>query len=187
MTETKETYSPKEWIVHRHYGVGQVQGTEKKNISGEENDYYRIKTRNSTIWVAVDQLDENQFRPIATPQEFDEILAILERPPRRMKANFNARKRRINQVKSKNSPLALARIVRDLWGRQSRRGSLSNTEHSALRRFTRRLLAEWSVCMRVDVKEAQRRLYALLQKSKNETAKTNQIVTGAATPETGQR
>lgn len=173
MTEMKETYAPEEWIVHCHYGVGQVLGTETKCISGEENDYYRIKTRNSTIWVAVGQLDENQFRPIATPQEFGEVLAILERPPRKMKANFNARKRRINQVKFKNSPLALARIVRDLWGRQSRRGSLSNTEHSALRRFTKRLLAEWSVCMQVDVKEAQKRLYALLQKNKNEPAKVS--------------
>jgi len=173
MTKTKETYAPKQWIVHRHYGVGQVLGIETKSISGEENDYYRIKTRNSTIWVAIDQLDENQFRPVVTPQEFDEVLAILERPPRQMKANFNARKRRINQVKFKNSPLALARIVRDLWGRQSRRGSLSNTEHSALRRFTRRLLAEWSVCMRVDVPEAQKRLYALLQKNEGEPVKAS--------------
>ena len=163
MSETNELYAPGQWIVHRHYGVGQVLGTETKCISGEENDYYRIKTRNSTIWVAIDQLDVEQFRPMATPQEFDEVLAILQRPPRRMKANFNSRKRLINQVKSKNSPLALARIVRDLWGRQHRRGSLSNTEHSALRSFTKRLLAEWSVCMRVDVKEAQKRLHALLQ------------------------
>lgn len=168
MSETKETYAPKEWIVHCHYGVGQVLAIETKCISGEENDYYRIKTRNSTIWVGVDQLDEDKFRPIATRQEFDEVLAILERPPRPMKANFNARKRRINQVKFKNSPLALARIVRDLWGRQSRRGSLSNTEQSALRRFTKRLLAEWSVCLRVDVPEAQTRLYALLQKNGGE-------------------
>ncbi|HEX6387686.1 MAG TPA: CarD family transcriptional regulator [Anaerolineae bacterium] len=173
MTE-RQAFSPKDWIVHRHYGVGQVLGTETKTISGEENDYYKIKTRNSTIWVAVDQLDEGHFRPLATPQEFREVLAVLERPPRKMKQHFNSRKRRINQVEAKNSPLALARMIRDLSGRQKRRGSLSNTEHSALRRFTKRLLAEWSICMNVDVKEAQKRLHGLLQKDKNQSAKVNQ-------------
>jgi CarD family transcriptional regulator len=152
------------WIVHKRYGIGQIQGVEEKNVSGEPVDYYRVETHNSIVWLPVADLNKDAFRALATAEEFQEAVDILQRPPRQMASNFNTRKKEINDVMSKNSIVAIARLVRDLWYRQTGR-TLSNTEHRALRRFMRRLTAEWSVCRDVDAEEARERVYDILRSS----------------------
>jgi len=157
-----------EWIVHGHYGVGRVEGKETKSISGEETDYYKIKTHNSTIWVSVDQFEENNFRPVADKKEFKQVLSVLKKPSKKMDTNFNKRKSRIKEVLSRNSPVAIARLVRDLWGRRTRRSSLSSTEQSVLRRVMELLVQEWAVAQGVDEEEARTRLVDLLQDLEHE-------------------
>jgi CarD family transcriptional regulator len=152
------------WIVHKRYGIGQIQGVEAKNISGEPVDYYRVETHNSIVWLPVADLNKDAFRALASPEEFEEAVEILHRPPRQMDTNFNSRQKRIREVMAKNSLRAIARLVRDLWYRQTGR-TLSNTEHRALRRFMQRLTAEWSVCREVDAEEAREHVYDILRSS----------------------
>jgi CarD family transcriptional regulator len=152
------------WIVHKRYGIGQIQGVEEKIVSGEPADYYRVETHNSIVWLPVADLNKDAFRALASSEEFEEAVEILQRPPRQMAANFNARKRQIHEVMSKNSILSIARLVRDLWYRQTGR-TLSNTEHRALRRFMQRLTAEWSVCRNMDTEEARECVYDILRTS----------------------
>lgn len=165
MTTQAELYRPGDWIVHRRHGVGQIQALEVKQISGEETAYYKLKTQNSLVWIPIDKSNGRRCRPLSSPIEFRQALDVLQRPPRRMEPNFNKRKSRIQEVYSANSPLAIARLLRDLWGRQTRRKSLSNTEQDALRRFTDRFLAEWSACMNVEMDEARQKLYDMLRQS----------------------
>jgi CarD family transcriptional regulator len=157
------------WIVHKRYGIGQIQGVEQKNISGEPADYYRVETHNSIVWLPVDDLNKDAFRALASQEEFEEAVAILQRTPRQMPSNFNSRKKRIREVKAKNSIRAIARLVRDLWYRQTGR-TLSNTEHRALRRFMQRLAAEWSVCRGMDTEEAREHVYDILRTSHTQQA-----------------
>jgi CarD family transcriptional regulator len=152
------------WIVHKRYGIGQIQGVEEKNISGEPADYYRVETHNSIVWLPVEDLNKDAFRALASPEEFEEAVDILQRPPRQMASNFNTRKKRIREVMGKNSLRAIARLVRDLWYRQTGR-TLSNTEHRALRRFMKRLTAEWSVCRDIEAEEAREHVYDILRSS----------------------
>ncbi|MFO7536740.1 MAG: CarD family transcriptional regulator [Chloroflexota bacterium] len=152
------------WIVHKRYGIGQIQGVEEKNISGESADYYRVETHNSIVWLPVDDLNKDAFRALASPEEVEEAVDILQRPPRQMASNFNTRKKRIRDVMGKNSLLSIARLVRDLWYRQTGR-TLSNTEHRALRRFMQRLAAEWSVCRDMEAEEAREHVYDILRSS----------------------
>ncbi len=157
------------WIVHKRHGIGQIQGVEQKNISGEPADYYRVETHNSIVWLPVNDLNKDAFRALASPAEFEEAVAILQRTPRQMPSNFNSRQKRIRDVKAKNSIKAIARLVRDLWYRQTGR-TLSNTEHRALRRFTQRLAAEWSVCRDIEADEARERVYDILRSSQAQQA-----------------
>lgn len=152
------------WIVHKRYGIGQIQGVEEKNISGEPAEYYRVETHNSIVWLPVDDLNKDAFRSLATDEEFQEAVNVLQRPPHKMASNFNTRKKRIREVMGKNSLLAITRLVRDLWYRQTGR-TLSNTEHRALRRFMQRLSAEWSVCRDVEADEAREHVYDILRSS----------------------
>ncbi|MCP5095046.1 MAG: hypothetical protein GY943_05805 [Chloroflexi bacterium] len=161
MTINITPFTEGDWIVHRQYGIGQIQQKEEKNISGTREEYYRVKTPDSEIWLPLKKLDQSWFRPLSTPGELDEAKSILKNPPRQMDTNFMKRKDRINQVQSENAIPAIARLIRDLCARQAHK-SLSDTEQRALRHLTERFIAEWSVCMNMEQEIARRQLSSLL-------------------------
>lgn len=162
-------YRPGDWIVHLHHGVGEIECIEEKELGGDSTTYYKVVTKNKTLWVPLDKAENRWFRPLASDEEFDEIIDILRKPPREMHSNHNTRKARINSVKSSGSLQELARLIRDLWGRRAQR-RLNNTEERALRRFTDRFLREWSVCKGLDEEEARQRMQTILQQSVAEVA-----------------
>jgi len=158
-------FSPNDWIVHRHYGIGQIKAIETKAIGEEETTYYKIEAHNdSTIWVPVSS-EEELLRPAASEDEFAEVVQVLKRPSRKMNSHFQTRVARIRQVSREGNPVNLARTVRDLWARRSRRGQLSNTEESHWRRLTDRLIAEWTVTMGIDKDQVNREMHNLLEKN----------------------
>ena len=169
MAEQAREYNAGDWIVHRHHGVGEIESIEQMAPGGVERTYYKVVTADSTLWVPVDEADGGLFRPLTSPEAFEEVLAILERPPREMKQNHLSRRSRIDHVHSANSLLDTARLVRDLWGRRAERG-LNGTEEQALRDLTHRLLDEWSAAQDVDEAEAQHRMRSLLQKGLDKVA-----------------
>lgn len=157
-------YNPGDWIVHLHHGVGHIASIEEKELGGDTSTYYKVVTDDSTLWVPLDKADNRWFRPVCSREQFAEIIAILKRPPQEMHNNHLARKRRISSVKSDGSLEETARLIRDLWGRRAER-QLNNTEDSALRRFTERLLREWAVCMDLDEDQARERMQEILQRN----------------------
>lgn len=159
------SFSPADWVVHKDYGVGQIQAIEDKYIGGTESSYYRVQTDNSLIWIPLEgDGDEESLRLVGPAKEIDKAVAVLKRPSRRMSSHFKTRMARIRRSWEQGSPAALARILRDLWARRRRRGELSHTETQALRRFTRRLLAEWAASQNVEEHQLRNRLYRLLEK-----------------------
>ena len=164
-------FSPGDWIVHRNYGIGQIQAIETKAIGEQDTTYYKIAAHNdSTIWAPVSS-EAELLRPAASEDEFAEVLQVLQRPSKKMNSHFQARVARIRKVSREGNPVMLARTVRDLWARRSRRGQLSNTEESAWRRLTDRLIAEWTVSMGLDEDQANQKMYNLLEQHALATAK----------------
>ena len=171
MSEQQDDFRKGMWVVHQSYGVGQIQGIETRNISGEDADYYHliIKPTNSHIWIPIEKLAEDA-RQVSTPEEFQEALAILERPPHPMDGQLNVRTKRITDVRAENSPITLARLLRDLWARQKEQGALSQTETDAMRRITERFLGEWTVCLGVELEVAEQKMIELLQNGRQKAA-----------------
>jgi len=170
---TMHTFAPGDWIVHRHYGIGQVKAIETKAIGEEETTYYKIDAHNdSTIWAPVTS-EEELLRPVASEEEFAEVLQVLQRPSRKMNSHFQTRVARIREVSREGNPVKLARTVRDLWARRSRRGQLSNTEESHWRRLTDRLIAEWTVSMGMDETQVNQEMYNLLEENALATASSS--------------
>lgn len=162
---TMYTFSPGDWIVHRNYGIGQVKAIETKAIGEQETTYYKIAAHNdSLIWAPVDSEDD-LLRPAASKDEFAEVLEVLQRPSKKMNSHFQTRIARIRQVSREGNPVKLARTVRDLWARRSRRGQLSNTEESHWRRLTDRLIAEWTVTMGLNEDQVNQEMYNLLEEN----------------------
>lgn len=138
-------FSEKEYMVHAHFGIGQIKGIESKEVSGEKTNYYRIQTTDSTFWVPVDQMDNEIMRPLSSPEEIELVIAILERPPQEMSPDHNLRKHRIRTVQRGNTPEEIARLLRDLRARQRDKGKYNLDENSTIRTLKQRLIEEWSM------------------------------------------
>lgn len=138
-------YSEGDWIVHANFGVGQFKGIEVKTISSKETRYWRIQTIDSTFWMPVNQLDSELFRPLASPEEIQQAIASLQRPPIEMSSDFRIRQLRIQDVRIRNTPDGIARLIRDLRARQRDKGMLNMDERSALLTLKKRLVEEWAI------------------------------------------
>lgn len=152
------------WVVHRQFGIGRIIEIEEKSISGAETPYYRIEGVDHTIyWVPVEDVDCEQLRPLAELDELQEALDILYKPAKKMAKNHKTRKSRIKDVRLRNSPLAMARIIRDLRARRYKQKILNQTERQALENFTHRLAQEWALVTGKDPEEAGAAFERLLQ------------------------
>lgn len=166
-TQDNQVYTKGDWIVHLYHGVGQVKGVVKREVEGETLRYYRVKTDNSTLFIPVEELDDERMRPAADKKALKEAMEVLEQLPKEMAPDHNERRRRIRDVKSDGSLAEMMRLVRDLsWRRYDKK--LNNTEERALRRFKDRLLNEWSVAMGVSKEEARRELNKKLRNNRPE-------------------
>lgn len=164
MTSTY-AYAEKDWLVHSHYGIGQVKGIEVKGISGADVHYFRIETTDSTYWVPVDQMDNEKMRPLSSPEEFELAVEILARPANEMSSDHNARKNRIRSVNLLNTPEDTARLIRDLRARQLKRGELNLDESTAMRALKQRLVDEWSLVTGKKVDKITSQLDELLEQN----------------------
>ncbi len=164
MKARDQAYASGDWIVHLYYGVGQIVGVEKKCLEGQTTSYFKVKTKDSTVWIPVKESDNLRVRPIANKREIQEALAILKRKPRQMSDDHTKRKSRIKKVKEDGTLEAIARIIRDLTARQSET-KLNDSEERALNLFTDRLLTEWAACMGIKIDEARKRLMRILSKA----------------------
>lgn len=151
-------YAQGDWVVHSHHGLGQIEAIERKRIGDQENTYFRIKTADSVIWLPVDQIDNEQLRPLADEMHFQEAVEVLKKPAKEMASNLNTRKARIKRVTADNVPEETARLIRDLRARRRKKKGLNQSERRALRDLTKRFLQEWSVCRGLTMRQARRRL-----------------------------
>jgi RNA polymerase-interacting CarD/CdnL/TRCF family regulator len=162
MTKKTQAYSPGDWIVHRLRGVGQIEGTEVMDIGGGENTYYRIQTQDSMFWLPQEKLNADWLRPLASPAEIQQALEVLRHSPSAMDTDPIERKNRIKKVKQNFSPVVIAEILRDLWAHNKAKKQVSQTDLEALRYFMNFFLAEWSVCMDLEVGAAKQQLTDML-------------------------
>ena len=155
-------YKTGDWVVHAYYGIGQIERVEEKGISGDETLYYRIQTADSIFWMPVEQIDSDLIRHIAGEEEIDDVITILNREPREMSSNHQTRKGRIRQTRLLNTPVAFARLIRDLRARQLMKGKLNLSERNAFDQFKKRLAEEWAVATGSTTEKISRKLENLL-------------------------
>ncbi len=144
------------WIVHAFYGVGQIQGLEKKRLEGKDVFYYRVENEESTFWIPVQQVMTDRIRPVASESKLQEAIEALEERPQKM-GNHKERQLRIKEIRSQGLLLPTACLVRDLsYGDATKK--LSFSEHDVLDELKKRLIMEWSVVLGISPGEARRQL-----------------------------
>ncbi len=160
--ENTHTYSEGEWIVHSRYGIGKIEGVDVKEISGEKTNYFRITTTDSIYWMPVDQMDSDVLRPLASLEEIDQAIIVLQKPPEEMSPNFQIRQNRIQKTQMDNTPDGMAELIRDLRAYRREKGVLNSTERSAFRTLKRRLIQEWAIVAGVKTEKIESKLNTMI-------------------------
>ena len=175
MSDKEQTYAVGDWLVHLIYGVGQIEKLETRPIHGFEQLCYRVRTDDSTFWLPVDNADNQRVRPLAAPKRIQRAIDILRKAPQKMAANFQTRRKRIRKVSLDGDLSTDLKLVRDLNGRQFRKG-LNSTEQEAFDSIIKRFLKEWSLSRGIEIQEARLRLNRFLEESWNKVQQNQERI-----------
>ena len=163
MSDELKSFKKGDWVSHLEYGVGQVEGKEKKSLGGESQEYYKVQTRNGTYWIPTDKLDTDRIRPVVSEKKLQNAIAILESPAKAMDSKHAVRKKRIDEVSAEGDLEGFCALLRDLHGKRA--GSkLNTTEQRAHTAIKKKIAAEWSATREIPVKEANKEINKLLRK-----------------------
>lgn len=155
-------YSIGDWVVHVNYGVGEVRSVETRMISGDEADYYKIKTTDDLfVWVPVADEDEDYIRDLTSERKIDEVIEVLKNEPKALPQKSYGRQNRIKEAKTSHSILEKARLVRDLWMHRNEK-RLGMKERRALKWATQHLVAEWALAADKQPDEVEKRIFQVL-------------------------
>ncbi|MGB7875478.1 MAG: CarD family transcriptional regulator [Anaerolineales bacterium] len=164
MNVQQSTYSKGDWIVHAHYGVGQVRGIEKKELDGEKKVFFRVKTFDSVYWLSVVRTDVEYIRPITSERQIRRALTMIRKPPEKLPENHTKRGKLVIEAVKDPSIYAKARMIRDLNGKQQE-SKLNFTEEDAFLKMKKQLLTEWSVVQDMERDVLEEKLEKALETS----------------------
>lgn len=157
-------YSLGDMVVHRYYGVGQIDGIESKPLNGIEVECFKVITENGIYWFPTDSLDNPRVHPVASPELIQRAIEILRSAPHGLENDPLQWKERIDAVQTDGDFLAISSLVRDLTALKTKK-KLNQTQDQALNNLEDRLLREWAASLEVDAKSIRPMLEAYLQES----------------------
>lgn len=135
-------------VVYPMHGAGTIEGIEKKDVLGEEQDYYiiRMPIDDVKVMVPTDRAQTVGVREIADKQEAENVYSILEQPMEELSCESNWNKRynsNVEKIKS-GSLKEVTEVFKDLSHRHLEKG-LSLGEKKMLNTSKNILLSELSL------------------------------------------
>lgn len=164
MVKLTPKYSIGDRIIHRYYGVGQIDGIERKHLNGVEVECFKVKTKNGFYWFPIDTVDNPRVNPVASQELVQRAIEILRDAPHGLENDSVKWKERIDEVKSGGDFLAVSSLVRDLAALKTQK-KLDPKQAQALKNLENRLIREWAASLDVDAKSIRPRLRAYLRES----------------------
>ena len=164
MAKLTPTYSIGDMVVHRYYGIGQIDGIECKPFNGVEVECFKVKIENGDYWFPTDSLDNPHIHPVASQELIHRAIEILQSAPHGLENDPIQWKERIDDVLTDGDFLAISSLVRDLTALKTKI-KLNRTQDQALTNLKDRLLREWAASLEVDAESIRPRLRAYLQES----------------------
>ena len=145
----QSTYTKGDWIVHAHYGVGQVREMEKKELDGKKRVFHRVETFDGEYWLSVSASDVEYIRPIASEYQIKRALTMIRKTPEELPDSHNLRGRMISEAIKDPSLYTKACMIRDLNAREQE-AKLNFSEEATLLKMKKQFLDEWSVIKKTD-------------------------------------
>ena len=157
-------FSKGDWIVHTHYGIGQVVTRESKIFEGEEKEYLRIRTDDSEYWLLVENMDVDYIRPLASLPQIRQALGLIKNQPDVLAGDYKIRRREIGIALNDVALETKVCLIRDLTERK-RVKSLNITEGAVLDQLKADFLIEWSIVSGEERNHLEAKLASALKSS----------------------
>lgn len=164
MAKLTSMYSLGDRIIHRSYGVGQIESIDYKPVNGVKVECFKVKTERGYYWFPTESTENPRIHAVASNELLQKALKILRSAPQGLELDPLTWKERIDDVQNKGDLLAISCLVRDLAGLKTL-SKLHRTQETAFNILKARLLREWAAIKNVDPKTIQSKLRACLQKS----------------------
>lgn len=162
MASTLETFEVGDWIVHNHYGVGEIKKVEERPIHGEDTECFRVETSDATYWLPVDNAENARTRRVVNKARFQRALRALKGKPKEMAKNYRTRNAKIREVLYESGSLEkMAALLRDLLNLREKK-KWNNTEKDAVEKIRKRMVREWSASRDIPVEEAKTKLQTIV-------------------------
>jgi len=148
-------------VIHCTFGLGEIANIEEKIIQGQPTTCYVVRVSDLTIWVPINDLQQQSLRVPTPPGEFEKLSAILANPSETLLEDRVQRKKQLLAQIKDGQLVSICRVVRDLtYFKRSKK--LNEEEKSILERATNSLLAEWYYSLGVSRMQAQQAMASLL-------------------------
>ena len=151
------TYTKGDWIVHAHYGVGQVREIEQKELEGKNRIFHRVETFDGEYWLSVTGTDVEYIRPIASEYQIKRALTMVRKTPEELPESHTQRGKVISEAIKDASLYTKARMIRDLNAREQE-AKLNFYEENVLSKMKKQFLDEWSVIKKMDREDLEEKL-----------------------------
>jgi CarD family transcriptional regulator len=149
-------------VIHCVFGLGEITQIEEKPINGQLTNCYVVKITDLTIWIPIDDLQQNSLRLPTPPEEFVKVLPILSSPTETLVDDRVLRKHQLIEQLRDGQLASICRVVRDLTNFQHN-SKLNDQEKSILERAINTLLAEWSLSLGTPINQAHQAMESMLQ------------------------
>ncbi|MGM9578539.1 MAG: CarD family transcriptional regulator [Evtepia sp.] len=150
-------------IVHPMHGAGIVDGIVTRKVNGVLRDYYslRLPVGDMMVMIPTESCREIGVRAILTGDQVEQILCQIASLEVALEPNWNHRYRE-NMLRLKSGDLLeVAKVVKSLMLRESRRG-LSTGERKMLHSAKQILISEIGMAQSISYQEAESRMDAAL-------------------------
>jgi RNA polymerase-interacting CarD/CdnL/TRCF family regulator len=162
MVQISPMYSLGDKVVHRNYGVGQIEGIESKSLNGIDVECYKVITENSIFWFSTDKKENPRVHPVASQKKIKLAEIILKSPSQELEEDPIIWKERIDKVQADGDFLKMTTLLRDLASLKTMK-KLSRTQDQALSKLEDRLLKEWSASTNTETNSIQKLIVEYLQ------------------------
>lgn len=146
-----------DYIVHAAHGIGQVKGTDIKDLRGGKKTYYKIKTQDLIYWLSIENSNSDRVRGVCAPSTFSKALSLIKAKPCKLNNNFRIRVNQIKDELAKGSLTGNARLIRDLNARHALK-ELHINELRILDKLKNNFISEYSVACDLAPDEAENQL-----------------------------
>ena len=154
-----------ETVIYPQHGACVVKGTKKMEAFGEKREYLILETviNEMTLKVPVDKADEVGVRPPVSPDELEDLVAVLAKPDPRVPSNWSRRFKNHQEKLKSGDVYQVAEVVRNLAAR-NRDAALSAAERTMYERARVNLISEIAPALKVSADDAEAYLDEALAK-----------------------